>query len=624
MANVRKLMRLAAEYEEHEGRDLRGFLEYAEERTLRDDREGMAAVRVEGHDGVRVMTVHAAKGLEFPVVAVADLGRGLGAGGSDGDVAIGRIEADPQATAAARREAGARARFGMRLPIAAAESLRLWELVELCEEERRAEIEEACRLVYVAVSRAEDRLILSGAFRSSDLEAPEEPKPAHSALKLLLPALVGRGWAGREGSVELERAPAIGGGPSRGPQPRLAVRVQEPSPERAAELCRTMPWPTPAADGAPPHRPAHLLEGFVPTAATGRLSYSALATYSGCGYRFYVERVIGLEAPTVRDQPAEDRGGEPPGPARSPLPPRGRASGRWRSATRCTLPSRRARDALGPRPAARSWRRSWRARGWTATVRPATGSRRWSRAGSPRSFARSSRQAARESGPRSRSCSGWGERSCAGRSTCWPSCPRAPWWSTTRPTPCGAPTRPSWRSATRRSATCTRSPSTGRAETGARRIVRAAYCFLEDPRARVGRDLRRGQGRGGARAPRAPRRGDPRRRLRAHRQPTPRALLRVPRGGAAVREARLAAPMGNLAGAGATRLGHEPSPGRVRLRVAGQPGERGANPGQTGGDAPARRAWPGGGGAGRRRATTCAPRRPSPSPTARPPPTASA
>ena len=324
MANVRKLMRLAAEYEEHEGRNLRGFLEFAEERTLRDDREGMAALQVEGHDGVRVMTVHAAKGLEFPVAAVADLGRGLGVGSRDGDLAIGRIEAtDSKATGAARQEAAARARFGMRLPIAAAESLRLWELVELCDEERRAEVEEACRLVYVAVSRAAERLILSGIFRSSDLEAPEEPKSAHSALKLLLPALSGRGWDGGEGLVELERAPAIGGGTSRGPQPRLAVRIQRPSPERAAELRRSTPWPAPTADGAPPDRPAHLLEGFVPTAATGRLSYSALATYSGCRYRFYAERVIGLEAPTVRDQPSEDGGGELPQTGEIPAPAAG-------------------------------------------------------------------------------------------------------------------------------------------------------------------------------------------------------------------------------------------------------------------------------------------------------------
>jgi ATP-dependent helicase/nuclease subunit A len=326
MANLRKLMRLAAEYEEHEGRNLRGFLEFAEERTLRDEREGMAAVQVEGHDGVRVMTVHAAKGLEFPVVAVADLGRGLGMGSRDGDVAIGRIEGtEDDPTGAARRVAGAGARFGMRLPIAAAGSIRLWELVELCEDERRAEIEEACRLVYVAVSRAEDRLILSGIFKSSDLEAPEEPKPTHSALKLLLPALHRRGWAGGEGPVELERPVAIGGDLSPGPAPRLAVRIQAPSAERAVELRRRMPWAAATVDGVPDRAQAHLLERLEPVAAAGHLSYAALATYSGCRYRFYVERVIGLEAPTVREEPREghDDGERPqadelPAPAAGP------------------------------------------------------------------------------------------------------------------------------------------------------------------------------------------------------------------------------------------------------------------------------------------------------------------
>ena len=45
------------------------------ELTERDEREGVAATQAEDHDGVRIMTVHAAKGLEFPVVAVPDLGR---------------------------------------------------------------------------------------------------------------------------------------------------------------------------------------------------------------------------------------------------------------------------------------------------------------------------------------------------------------------------------------------------------------------------------------------------------------------------------------------------------------------------------------------------------------------
>src|SRR5262249_42592630 len=76
-ANVRKLMRLAREFEGSEGPDLGGFLEYLDVRAGSRDREAEAATRAEGHAGVRVMTIHGAKGLEFEVVAVADLGRRL-------------------------------------------------------------------------------------------------------------------------------------------------------------------------------------------------------------------------------------------------------------------------------------------------------------------------------------------------------------------------------------------------------------------------------------------------------------------------------------------------------------------------------------------------------------------
>src|SRR5688500_20343412 len=66
-------MRLAREYERAEGRDLRGFLAYAAGQDLAEAREGEAALESEGLDAVRLMTIHRAKGLEFPVVCVADL-----------------------------------------------------------------------------------------------------------------------------------------------------------------------------------------------------------------------------------------------------------------------------------------------------------------------------------------------------------------------------------------------------------------------------------------------------------------------------------------------------------------------------------------------------------------------
>ncbi len=289
MANLRKLMRLAAEYEQNEGRDLRGFLDFAEDRTRRDEREGMAAVQVEGRDGVRVMTVHAAKGLQFPVVAVADLGRSLAAGFRHPDIVIGRLPQGARDPAAAR--------LGMRLPIAGGDSLRLWELAELCEEEQRAEVEESLRLVYVAASRAQERLILSGTAKRSRLDGADEPSGSVTALELLLGALRARGWSGESAEIELVPAPALGGAAAAGAAPRLAVRLQRPSAERAEELRRRSPGRE--ARPEPPSRPpAPLLAGRPRPASTGHLSYAALSDYAGCGYRFYVERVLGL-APTA-------------------------------------------------------------------------------------------------------------------------------------------------------------------------------------------------------------------------------------------------------------------------------------------------------------------------------------
>ena len=57
------------------GRDLRGFIDTLAERDEVQSREGEAPLEAEALDAVRLMTVHRAKGLEFPVVCVADLGK---------------------------------------------------------------------------------------------------------------------------------------------------------------------------------------------------------------------------------------------------------------------------------------------------------------------------------------------------------------------------------------------------------------------------------------------------------------------------------------------------------------------------------------------------------------------
>ena len=101
-ANVRKLMRLAAEFEAREGRDLRGLLDFLAARA-ETDAEAQAATAAEGHDGVRIMTVHNAKGLEFGVVAVPDLSRSLLAGSRPPLLTIGRDGEEPRVGMQLRR-----------------------------------------------------------------------------------------------------------------------------------------------------------------------------------------------------------------------------------------------------------------------------------------------------------------------------------------------------------------------------------------------------------------------------------------------------------------------------------------------------------------------------------------
>jgi ATP-dependent exoDNAse (exonuclease V) beta subunit len=272
-ANVRKLMRLADEYEEREGRDLRGFLDFLAARA-ESDAEAQAATAAEGHDGVRIMTVHNAKGLEFDVVAVPDLSRSLLAGARPPLLLLGR-EQPP--------------RVGMQLRRLGTASINLYEYAELLEESRERDSEEGLRLFHVAATRARERLILSGVVKP---EPGRELKPGTPVIERLVEALgLERDADGEVAVPPPEPRPGLEAGfaPS-----AIAVRVNLPSPERAAELRalhRDAAGARELGAGPPP-----LIERHPPIVPSRPLSYTAISAYEKCPYRFYLERVLGVHS----------------------------------------------------------------------------------------------------------------------------------------------------------------------------------------------------------------------------------------------------------------------------------------------------------------------------------------
>lgn len=185
LANVDKLIGMAGEWERSEGRDLRGFLEEAAFQQGAGGTGFLASAETTAEpdapvadgspvDAVRLMSVHAAKGLEFDVVCVADLGRAPSAGVPDLLVEGERV--------------------GVRLlTLADPEPRPALDYARLAEERREAQAREEDRILYVAMTRARERLLLSGAvdFSSWPRERPGAPPIAWlgPALAPELPAL---------------------------------------------------------------------------------------------------------------------------------------------------------------------------------------------------------------------------------------------------------------------------------------------------------------------------------------------------------------------------------------------------------------------------------------------------
>jgi ATP-dependent exoDNAse (exonuclease V) beta subunit len=136
LANVARVADLARNYEICGGISFRGFVEELATQAERED-AAEAPVLEEDSDGVRLMTVHGAKGLEFPVVILADLTANIAARQPDQFVDGERRLCATRLLRCAPRE-----------------------LVEHEPEESAREQAEGVRVAYVAATRACDLLVI--------------------------------------------------------------------------------------------------------------------------------------------------------------------------------------------------------------------------------------------------------------------------------------------------------------------------------------------------------------------------------------------------------------------------------------------------------------------------------
>ena len=143
---IDEFLSIALAYEQKAGPSLAGFLEYAEHSGLELKREINT-----GRDEVQVTTVHGAKGLEAPIVFVVD---------SAGNPQHSSYDPEFLAIPDCRKRSGRSSPSFMCWNVRQARSPALFRRV--LKDAKDLAMEEYCRLLYVAMTRASDRLIIAG------------------------------------------------------------------------------------------------------------------------------------------------------------------------------------------------------------------------------------------------------------------------------------------------------------------------------------------------------------------------------------------------------------------------------------------------------------------------------
>ena len=188
LANLRALADKAQKYEAENAGGLFGFINYIDMINSRGGKVDMGQVKIlsESANVVRIMTVHKSKGLEFPFVLLAGLGR--------------RSKQPPKSKAAFHKTFGAALRLTDPRTGLYADPLSLRIIRKKIEAE---ELAEEVRVLYVALTRPKDIVLMSAAVKDAarTLERAAQAVPGDiegcgSLVNAILPLLP-------DGSVEV-------------------------------------------------------------------------------------------------------------------------------------------------------------------------------------------------------------------------------------------------------------------------------------------------------------------------------------------------------------------------------------------------------------------------------------
>jgi ATP-dependent exoDNAse (exonuclease V) beta subunit len=304
-ANMRKLARLARSYEELRGPDVEGFVRFVAEQEAVGAHQLEAVAEEEGADAVRLLTIHAAKGLEFKVVIVADAGRDRVPPSSDEILAL------PDG------------RFGFRVadPVTA-KRRGAFDYEAVKEARQEAERAERLRLYYVAMTRAKERLIVSG---SVDLGSEREtPTP----IAWVLDRLAADEELGQAGDVPVELVrgdarllvrldrfhpealgaePAVGAGVLTEPQPDVGGSAADVS--SPAQLALFTALEEVAASRAAPELPPLVALPDPPLHRVRRLSFTSITLFEQCAYKYFARYGLGMSERPVEVEGDGERSG---------------------------------------------------------------------------------------------------------------------------------------------------------------------------------------------------------------------------------------------------------------------------------------------------------------------------